>query len=82
VDQGEFVWGYVVTTPSHPEGTPCSALVARLVSLIDGKGPVSQLLTKLRDGADREQGDRIETAALASLKILYVEGAIEELNGL
>ena len=82
VGQGEFIWGFVVTTPGHPEGTPCSGLVERLVSLIDGRTPVSVLLAKLRDGVDQEQGARIETAVLASLKILYVEGAIEELFGL
>ena len=82
VGQGEFVWGYVVTTPSHPEGTPCSALVASLVSLIDGRASVSELLTRLSDGADQEQGARIEDAVLGSLRILYVEGAIEDLHGL
>ena len=80
VGQGEFVWGQVVTTPSHPEGTPCSNLVARLVSLIDGRALVSELLTSLRDGAGQEQGSRIESGALAALQILYVEGAIEELR--
>ena len=81
VGHGEFVWGYVVTTPSHPEGTPCSSLVARMVSLIDGSASVSEQLTKLSDGADQEQESRIESAVLASLKILYIEGAIEELRG-
>ena len=80
VGQGEFVWGQVVTTPGHPEGTPCSSLVARLVSLIDGKASVSELFTSLLDGGDQEQGTRIENSALAALQILYVEGAIEELR--
>ena len=80
VGQGEFVWGQVVTTPGHPEGTPCSNLVARLVSLIDGEASVSELMTSLRDGTDREQGSRIESGALAALQILYVEEAIEELR--
>ena len=81
VGQGEFVWGFVVTTPGHPEGTPCSSLVAIMVSLIDGRALVSELLTKLSDGADQEQRPRIERAILDSLMILYVEGAIEELQG-
>ena len=80
VGQGEFVWGQVVTTPGHPEGTPCSSLVARLVSLIDGKASVSELVTSLHDGVEQGQGTRIETSALAALQILYVEGAIEELR--
>ena len=80
VGQGEFVWGYVVITPGHPQGTQCSSLVARLVSLIDGRASVCELLDRLGDGADRDQGTLIESAVLASLKILYVEGAIEELQ--
>ena len=80
VGQGEFVWGQVVTTPGRPEGTPCSNLVAHLVSLIDGEASVSELMTSLRHGTDREQGTRIENGALAALQILYVEGAIEELR--
>jgi hypothetical protein len=79
---GEFVWGNVVTTPGHPQGTPCSGLVSLLVSLIDGKASVAELITKLLDGAGQEQRTQIESAILDSLKILYVEGAIEELRGL
>ena len=82
VGQGEFVWGYVVATPGHPEGTPCSTLVASLVSLINGRVSVSELLSRLNEGSDEEQGARIEEAVLGSLRILYVEGAIEELHGL
>ena len=81
VGQGEFVWGYAVKTPGHPEGAPCSGLVAVLVSLIDGKTPVGDLLARLSSGTEGEQRDQVERAVLDSLTILYVEGAIEDLQG-
>ena len=81
VGQGEFVWGYAVKTPGHPEGAPCSGLVAVLVSLIDGKTPVGDLLARLSSGTEGEQKDQVERAVLDSLTILYVEGAIEDLQG-
>ena len=81
IGEGEFVWGFVVKTPGHPEGAPCSSLVAVLVSLIDGKTPVAELLGKLCGGADREQRGQIEKAVLDSMMILYVEGAVDDLQG-
>ena len=81
VGYGEFVWGNVVTTPGHPEGAPCSGLVALLVSLIDGRASVAELMTKFLDGAEEDKRTQIESAVLDSIKILYVEGAIEELHG-
>lgn len=81
IGEGEFVWGFAVKTPGHPEGAPCSSLVAVLVSLIDGKTPVAALLEKLCGGADREQRGQIEKAVLDSLMILYVEGAVDDLQG-
>ena len=79
--EGEFVWGYVLRTTGYPEGTPCSGLVARLVSLIDGRVSVGALLAKLCEG--REAGERtvIERSALTTLQILYIDGAIADLLG-
>ena len=45
--EGEFVWGYVLRTAGYPEGIPCSGLVARLASLIDGNTSVGALVAKL-----------------------------------
>jgi FAD-dependent halogenase len=77
--EGEFVWGYVLRTAGYPEGTPCSGLIARLVSLMDGDTSVGELLAKLSEG--REAGERalIERSALAALQILYVDGTIADL---
>jgi flavin-dependent dehydrogenase len=80
--EGEFVWGYVLCTAGYPEGTPCSGLIARLVSLMDGDTTVGELLAKLSAG--REAGERasIARSALAALQILYVDGTIADLQGL
>ena len=80
--KGEFEWGYVVTGPENPEGTPCSGLVAKMVSLIDGMSSVGELLVRLREGLDENQATRIEDNALSALQILFVDGAVEELTGL
>ena len=82
VGEGEFVWGYVVTTPDNPEGTPCSGLVAKLISLIDGRASVQELIAKLGEGLDNIQACKIESSALPALQILYVDGAVEALAGI
>jgi flavin-dependent dehydrogenase len=80
---GEFVWGYVLTTAGYPEGTPCSGLVARLVSLIDGQRSVAELLAQLGHGREAQpEGAQIARAALTTLQILYVDGTIVDLQGL
>ncbi len=80
--KGEFVWGDVLVSAGYPEGTPCSGLVASLVSLIDGATSIGALLATLGEG--REAGERalIERSALATLQILYVDGTITDLRGL
>jgi hypothetical protein len=80
--EGEFVWGYVLLTAGYPEGTPCSGLVAALVSHMDGSSSIAALLARL--GAGRETAERalIERSALAALQILYVDGTIADLLGL
>jgi hypothetical protein len=79
---GEFVWGYVLTTVGYPEGTPCSRLVASLVSLIDGRTSVAELLATLCQDRDAlPEGAQMARAALAALQILYVDGTIADLQG-
>jgi flavin-dependent dehydrogenase len=79
---GEFVWGHVLLTAGYPEGTPCSSLVVRLVSLIDGNLSVGELLAKLGEGREASERALIERSALATLQILYVDGTIADLQGL
>ena len=61
VGQGEFEWGYVVSTPGHPEGTACSGLVASLVHLIDGKASVADLYARLAAGLDGPRAAQVES---------------------
>jgi flavin-dependent dehydrogenase len=79
--EGEFVWGYVLRTAGYPEGTPCSGLVARLVSLMDGTTSIGALLTKLGEGREAGERELIERSALAAVQILYVDGTIADLQG-
>ena len=53
-----------------------------MVSLIDGRTTVDQMLARLKDGSDEEQAAQIERGVLAALQILYVDGAVAELAGL
>jgi flavin-dependent dehydrogenase len=80
--EGEFVWGSVLITAGYPEGLPCSALVAQLVSCIDGQTAVADILTRLCAGQEAQQAAAIATSALAALQILYTDGTIAELHGL
>ena len=80
--QGEFQWGHVVTSPGYPEGAPCSALVAEMVSLIDGQKPVAELVSNLTAGLDTNQAAQVEASVTAALQILYIEGAIADLAGI
>lgn len=73
---GEFVWGHVLVTDGYPEGTPCSPLAAQVVSRIDGRTPVAGLLERLCDGQDAAQHAAIVSAALQTLRILHVDGAV------
>ena len=78
---GEFVWGHVLVTDGYPEGTPCSPLAAQVVSRIDGRTPVAELLERLCDGQDAAQHAAIVSAALQTLRILHVDGAVTGLFG-
>ena len=83
--EGEFVWGQVITTGDEsggPPSTPCSPLVAMLVSQIDGVTTVADLLAGLVQGRDENQTAQIIQSSLAALQILYVDGSIEDMKGL
>ena len=79
---GEFVWGDVLITAGYPEGMPCSRLVAQIVSLIDGRRSVADLLARLCQGSDATRSAQIATHVLTALHILYVDGTIADLSGL
>ena len=77
LEAGEFVWADVLTGPDRPEGTPLSALVARLVRSLDRDRPVRELLTALAAEADVDlDAATLVPVALAALRVLYVDGAL------
>ena len=82
IADGEFRWGYVLTTPGRPEGIPCSGLIAKMVSLIDGRASVSDILASLRGSGHQVQSDQLDQSVMAAIQILYVDGAIEDLHSI
>ena len=76
---GVFDWGYVLVTDGHPEGLPCSNLVARLVTMLDGKTTVGQLLGTLAAEVQPAQQEQLLSNVISTLNILYVDGTIAEL---
>ena len=73
---GDFVWGYGLVTDGHPEGLPCSGLVARLLHGLDGNVTVAEAIAGLCQGLEPTAARQVEQVALESLQILYVDGAI------
>ena len=80
--EGEFVWGHVLTSPSQPEGTRCSNMVASMVSLINGRNTVANILANLSDGVNKGRYPQIMASAMSALQILYIDGAIAEFRAL
>ena len=76
---GAFEWGYVLITEGHPEGLPCSDLVARLVGMLDGKVTMSHLLQSLAADVDPSQHQQLLASVISTVQILYVDGTISEL---
>ena len=78
---GEFRWGYVLTTPDGPEGTECSPLVAALISQMKEGAPVAALLENLQRQFSGMTPEKLEKDLLATISILYTDGAIDQLKG-
>ena len=74
--EGEFVWGYGLVTEGHPEGLPCSGLVAGLLHGLDGSASVSEVVSGLCRGLDGDRAEQAARAARQALQILYVDGAV------
>ncbi len=71
-----FVWGVGLITDGHPEGLPCSALVAQLLTRLNGRRTATDAIADLTNGLDAATIRQIEPAARQALHILYVDGAI------
>ncbi len=76
---GVFEWGYVLITDGHPEGLPCSDLVARLATMLNGRTAVSSILDTLAAEVDPSQQQQLLGSVISTLQILYVDGTIAEL---
>ena len=76
---GAFEWGYVLVTEGHPEGLPCSNLVARLATTLDGKSTVADVLNAMAAEVEPSQQQQLLSSVLSTLQILYVDGTIAEL---
>jgi flavin-dependent dehydrogenase len=77
---GEFEWGYVLTTLARPDGAPLSPLVAKTVSLVDGRRTVGDLLAELGAALPGVPTEQLAAAILPALQILYVDGAVAALE--
>ncbi len=80
--EGEFVWGPVLSVPGQLDDTPLSPLVARLLQMLGERTTVSHLLEEICRGLDKGSSSRAAEAAISALQVLYVDGAIDALEGL
>ena len=71
-----FVWGVGLVTDGHPEGLPCSALVAQLLTRLNGRRTAIDAIADLCNGMDAATIGQVEPAARQALQILYVDGAV------
>ena len=71
-----FIWGVGLVTDGHPEGLPCSALVAQLLMRVNGRRTATDAIADLCNGMDAQSIRQVEPAARQALQILYVDGAI------
>lgn len=84
--EGQFRWGYVLTTPDRPDGTECSPLVAALIfQMQEGAtkegATVEALLENLQLQFSDMTPENLEKDLLATISILYTDGAIDQLKG-
>ena len=84
--EGEFRWGYVLTTPDGLEGTECSPLVAALIlqmkeAAAKEGATVESLLENLQHQFSSMTPERLEKDLLTTISILYTDGAIDKLKG-
>ena len=80
LEGGEFVWGDVLVSGNRPEGTPISALVARLLAALDGRRSLAEALEDVVAGLPTDRAGRMGAPLLATLGILYVDGVIDGLD--
>tara|TARA_Y100000588_G_scaffold90312_3_gene97163 strand:+ start:2277 stop:3914 length:1638 start_codon:yes stop_codon:yes gene_type:complete len=78
--EGEFVRGHVLNTISQPEGTPCSPIVAAVITAVDGQKSVADIVDSLGQHLDQSAHAQLEEAVSRTIEILFVDGAITGLT--
>ena len=71
-----FQWSHVLIADHRPDGLPVSPLVSALLAGVDGRRTTRQIVARLSEAAAPEQRRMIESAAVAALRLLVVDGAI------
>lgn len=75
---GQFQWSDVLISLQRPEGVAVSPFVTNLVSEIDGNRNVRKIIERIAANASGQgDDDRVAQAVLSTLKILTVDGLIE-----
>ena len=74
---GQFQWSHALITDDRPDGLPVSPLVSALLSGMDGQRSARAIAERLSAGATPEQRRMIEKAAVAAMRLLVTDGAVE-----
>ena len=74
---GVFAWGDIVRFDARPAGTEVSALVRRMVELMNGIRTVGEIASLLAEGAD---AGRVAEIVIRAVQVLYADGMIESLE--
>ncbi|MCY4653864.1 MAG: hypothetical protein OXC95_11950, partial [Dehalococcoidia bacterium] len=76
--EDQFQWSVLLLSPNRPEGAPVSQLVAALVSCVDGRLTVAQILERLTAGIESADQKQLASEAITTaLRILHTDGAVE-----
>jgi halogenation protein CepH len=76
-DAGEFGWTQALSTPANPEGAPVTQPVAQLLSMIDARRSIREIIRRMRAPLPREHHSELTRSVVAKLSDLYVEGSVE-----
>jgi len=75
---GQFQWSDVLISLQRPEGVAVGPFVTNLVSEIDGNRNVRKIIERIAANASGQaDDDRVAQAVLSTLKILTVDGLID-----
>jgi flavin-dependent dehydrogenase len=81
-ERGRFAWSDVVVSPMRPEGSPISPMVAAIIDQIDGRLTVAEVARRLGGALNPQQREELDRLVSFAVGTLYIEGAIQELEGI